>query len=219
MIVTIDGPAGAGKSSVAKRLAKELGFNYLDTGAMYRAMVFAANNNGANLADPDELLEACQNADIEFHVDRIVFNGRDVQDEIRTPEISRQVKFVADHQEIRKLLVDKQRKLASSSDFVCEGRDQGTIAFPNAECKIFLTASSQERAKRRVADLKEKGIQAELSEIQKDQDARDDQDRSRPVGALRKAEDAIEFCTDDLTIDEVVEGLKEIVESKISGVR
>lgn len=216
MIVTIDGPAGAGKSTVAKRLSEELKFNYLDTGAMYRSMVFAAISTGTDLADPVALLETCRAADIDFRVDEIVYNGENIRDEIRTPEISRQVKFVADHIEIRKLLVEKQRELASTGDFVCEGRDQGTVAFPTAECKIFLTASSSERAKRRVADLQEKGINAEVNEIQKDQDERDERDRQRPVGALQKADDAVEVSTDGLSIDEVVAKLATLVREKQS---
>ena len=211
MIVTIDGPAGAGKSTVARLLAKELGFRYLDTGAMYRAMLFAAMASGTNIEDADALYLACKSADLEFSFDGIRFEGRNISEEIRTPGISRSVKYVADHVEIRQLLVEKQRELAQSNDVVCEGRDQGTVAFPAAECKIFLTASSQERAKRRQHELSQQGIPVELEEIKNDQDERDRQDCQRPVGALQKAADAVEFNTSELSIAQVVERLKAIV--------
>lgn len=213
MIVTIDGPAGAGKSTVARLLAEELGFRYLDTGAMYRAMLFVALASGAKIDDPDALYRACMTADLEFTFDGIRFEGRDVSEEIRTPEISRSVKYVADHLEIRRLLVEKQRALAQCNDVVCEGRDQGTVAFPEAECKIFLTASSRERAKRRQQELGRQGIPVALEEIKNDQDERDRQDCQRPVGALQKAADAVEFNTSGLSISQVVEGLKDIVKT------
>ena len=185
MIVTIDGPAGAGKSTVARRLAAEIDFDYLDTGAMYRAMVFAAIQSGTDLESPTELFLACRQARLEFSLDRILLEGRPIEDQIRTPEVSQAVRFVADHPEIRNFLVEKQRQLAAGRNIVCEGRDQGTVAFPDAECKIFLTASSLERANRRQQELAKRGIRSDVSEVQKEQDLRDSLDTQRPVGALQ----------------------------------
>lgn len=213
VIITIDGPAGAGKSTVAKQLAQALGFQYLDTGAMYRAMALAAMQAGINLHDPQLLWETCRQANLEFSLDKITLDGRDISEAIRSPEVTSQVKPVADHPDIRELLVEKQRDLAASHDVVCEGRDQGTVAFPSADCKIFLTASSKERAWRRQQELSQKGIDYDLNELQSEQDQRDQQDYARPIGALKKADDAIEFCSDGLTIAEVVEKLKSIVEA------
>ncbi len=215
MIVAIDGPAGAGKSTVARLLARELGFGYLDTGAMYRAMLFAALAAETDLEDSEALYRSCQNAELEFSLEGIRFKGNLLAEEIRTPEISRGVKTIADHLGIRQLLVEKQRELAQCSNVVCEGRDQGTVAFPKADCKIFLTASSGERAKRRQQELSDKGRQITLEAIQQDQDERDHQDCQRTVGALQKAEDAIEFNTDGLSIQQVVEQLTAMVKTKI----
>lgn len=211
MIITIDGPAGAGKSTVAKRLAETLGFAFLDTGAMYRAMALVAMKNKIDLTDNDQLVLSCRNADLNFSLETILLDGIDISSQIRSPEVTRNVKYVADHPEIRQILVNKQRELAQGQNIVCEGRDQGTVAFPHAECKFFLTASADERAKRRFEELEKRGIETDLDSIRKDQDRRDEQDRSRPVGALLPAEDAIEFCTDGLSIDEVVEQLKQKV--------
>ena len=216
MIVTIDGPAGAGKSTVARRLAAEIDFDYLDTGAMYRAMVFAAIQSGTDLESPAELFLACRQARLEFSLDRILLEGRPIEDQIRTPEVSQAVRFVADHPEIRNFLVEKQRQLAAGRNIVCEGRDQGTVAFPDAECKIFLTASSLERANRRQQELAKRGIRSDVSEVQKEQDLRDSLDAQRPVGALRKAEDALEFNTDGKSLEQVVEELKTIIRNRLS---
>ena len=216
MIVTIDGPAGAGKSTVARRLAAEIDFDYLDTGAMYRAMVFAAIQSGTDLESPAQLFLACRQARLEFSLDRILLEGRPIEDQIRTPEVSQAVRFVADHPEIRNFLVEKQRQLAAGRNIVCEGRDQGTVAFPDAECKIFLTASSLERANRRQQELAKRGIRSDVSEVQKEQDLRDSLDAQRPVGALRKAEDALEFNTDGKSLEQVVEELKTIIRNRLS---
>ena len=211
VIITIDGPAGAGKSTVAKRLAEELGFAFLDTGAMYRAMTYAAMCSGINLESPDEVLATCKAAKLEWSLAEIRLNGEDISSNIRTPEVSRHVRFIADHPGLRQILVDKQRELASEKDIVCEGRDQGTVAFPDARFKFFLVASADERARRRVEDLKKRGIAAAFEDILQDQERRDEQDRTRPVGRLQKAADAVEVCTDGMTIDEVVLHLKEWV--------
>lgn len=216
MIVTIDGPAGAGKSTVARCLAEAIKFEFLDTGAMYRAMTYAAMTADIPLDDPEALLEACRTAPLEFALDGIRLDGRDISVEIRLPEVSRNVKFVADHPQIRELLVARQRELAAQKDIVCEGRDQGTVAFPDAECKFFLTASAEERARRRVRELESRQVPADFDSIKRDQDLRDQQDRSRPVGALKQAPDAEVIQTDGRSIAEVVEQLKERVHSWIA---
>lgn len=213
MIVTIDGPAGAGKSTVAQRLANELGFEFLDTGAMYRAMTFAAMKSATQLDDPAKLLQSCRSAELTFQLDSIRIGDMEISEQIRAPEVSRNVKYIADHPEIRTLLVDQQRRLAAGKNIVCEGRDQGTVVFPDAEYKFFLTASAEERAKRRVRELNRKGISADFETVKNDQDQRDQQDRDRPVGGLVQAVDAIEVFTDGLSLDDVVTILKDKVVS------
>jgi cytidylate kinase len=215
MIVTIDGPAGAGKSSAARRLASELGFEFLDTGAMYRAVTWAALNQGIDLQDFESVFQLAQRIKIELVNNRVVVDGQDVSQEIREPVVTAQIFAVADNPKVRHLLVDQQRSIASRGRFVCEGRDQGTVAFPQAECKIFLTASPQSRAQRRVAELSDTGQSSQYQEILDQQNERDQRDSSRSVGKLLKAADAIEFHTDDLTLDQVVAQLKQIVLQRI----
>ena len=215
MIVTIDGPAGAGKSSAARRLANELGFEFLDTGAMYRAVTWAALNKKIDLRDLDAVYQLAAQIKIALSNNRVFVDGCDVSQEIRDPEVTAQISSVADNTRVRRLLVDQQRAIAATGNFVCEGRDQGTVAFPHADCKIFLTASPKSRAQRRVAELNDSGQQAEFQEILDQQNERDRRDSIRPVGNLVKAHDAIEFRTDELTLDQVVSQLKLIVLQRI----
>ena len=216
MIVTIDGPAGAGKSTVAKLLAKELRFRYLDTGAMYRALVFAALQRKIDFADSEALVQNSHGVNLRLDSEKVIIDGVDVSNEIRLPEIAKYIRYVADNESIREYLVSMQRQIAADENFVCEGRDQGTVAFPDAECKIFLTASSMERAKRRQLDLANKGIEMNVNQIKKDQDERDEQDCNRKVGRLIKAADAIEVITDGLSLQEVVMKLTALVKQKFS---
>lgn len=216
MIVTIDGPAGAGKSTVAKLLAKELHFRYLDTGAMYRALVFAALQRKIDFADSEALVKNSHDVNLRLDAEKVVIDGVDVSKEIRLPEIAKYIRYVADNESIREHLVSMQRQIAAHENFVCEGRDQGTVAFPDAECKIFLTASSLERAKRRQLDLANKGIDMDVDQIKRDQDERDEQDCNRKVGRLIKASDATEVITDGLSLQDVVIRLTELVKQKTS---
>ena len=216
VIVTIDGPAGAGKSTVAKLLARELNFQYLDTGAMYRALVFSAIQRKIDFSDPESLVKNSHSVNLRLESEKVIIDGVDVSTEIRLPEIAKYIRFVADNELIREHLVNMQRQIAAHDNFVCEGRDQGTVAFPDSQCKIFLTASSAERAIRRQRDLANKGIVMEVDEIKKDQDERDQQDYNRKVGKLIKADDAIEVITDGLSLQEVVETLTRLVNQKSS---
>lgn len=211
MIVTIDGPAGAGKSSVSRQLARRLGFQFLDTGAMYRAVALAALRAGLGDNDADRIADLAEKLSLVFLEDRVLLNGADVTAQIRTSEVAAAVYLAADNPRVRARLVDLQRQIAGSQDTVTEGRDQGTVAFPNAECKVFLTASPEERARRRHAELTARGEKVSLEEVLTQQTERDRRDAIRPVGALVKAADAIEVLTDGLTSDEVVARLEETV--------
>ena len=215
MIITIDGPAGAGKSTVTRKLAQKIGFQYLDTGAMYRAVTWQAIQNGDDFDDEFALQRVATNLILEFNADRVFIGRQDVSEAIRSPEITRQVVKVADAVAVRSQLVDLQRRIASSGNFVCEGRDQGTVAFPNAFCKVFLTASAKSRAKRRSEQLQAAGHFVDFDQIVREQETRDIQDQNRKIGRLQKANDAIEVNTDQFTIDEVVAKLAEIVRERM----
>jgi CMP/dCMP kinase len=211
MIVTIDGPAGAGKSTVARALARRLGFQYLDTGAMYRAVALAGLRRGLDWNRPEDLAALAAGLSIELVGDRVLLDGEDVSRAIRTQEVTAVTRHAADNTAIRSQLVALQRAMAADHDIVTEGRDQGTLAFPDAECKIFLTAGPEERARRRLADLLHQGEAATLDGVLEAQRARDARDAAREVGPLARAADAIDVPTDGLTIDEVVERLAELV--------
>ena len=218
MIVTIDGPAGAGKSTVTRLLAQKLGFEFLDTGAMYRAVTWAAVQQGIDWSDEPALCELAKRIKIEFEDDQVFVDSENVSKAIRDPDVTRQVVFVADAPTVREHLVNLQRRIGESGDYVCEGRDQGSVAFPDAFCKIYLTASSQSRALRRVRQLEESGDFIDFDQILRQQEIRDQQDLNREVGRLVKAEDAVEVHTDNQTLDEVVEELAAIVRERLSTV-
>jgi cytidylate kinase len=214
MIVTIDGPAGAGKSSAARGLARRLGFRFLDTGAMYRAVTLAARRRQVNLADAEAMAELARGLRIELLVDRVLVDGDDVTEAIRKFDITTAIHHAADNPSVRAQLVLWQRAAAEGDNVVTEGRDQGTVVFPQAECKIFLVANERERARRRFDDLVARGESVGFEEVLANQRVRDERDASRSVGALRKAQDAIEVSTDGLSPQEVVEKLEAIVRAR-----
>ena len=211
MIVTIDGPAGAGKSSIAKQVAAALGFDFLDTGAMYRAITLAAIRADADWSDAAELIAIARDAEIEFRDERIFLRVEDVTDLVRLPSVTTVVRHIADLPEIRDTLTAKQRDFAMGRDVVTEGRDQGTEVFPQAECKIFLTASPEERALRRQQQLIAAGRHVVIEDILAQQNQRDLEDRMRTVGRLRPASDAILVQSDGMTTTEVLAKVMAII--------
>ncbi|MGB9688541.1 (d)CMP kinase [Thermogutta sp.] len=209
LIVTIDGPAGAGKSTVAKKLAEKLGIRYLDTGAMYRAVALAGYREGVNWQNDEQVRRLLQSIELRVEQDRVLLNGEDVSELIRSPEITRETSRAADVPLVREFLIVQQRAIASRESLVTEGRDQGTLVFPDARVKFFLVASPEERARRRWQDFKMKGIDTSYEKVLKELLERDEQDARRPFGALKKAPDAIEISTDGLSVDQVVDILLE----------
>ena len=215
MIVTIDGPAGAGKSTVARRLAARLGFRFLDTGAMYRAVAWAAVRDGLDLHDAEAVASLAQRLTIELSGKRVLVNSIDVTEAIRTSQVTSVTHYAADNPQVREHLVQLQRQAVGEDNVVSEGRDQGTVVFPHAGCKIFLTASPAERARRRVADLAARGEQRELAAVLAEQSLRDERDSVRAVGPLVPAVDAVHISTDGLEADEVVERIEQLVRSRL----
>lgn len=199
MVIAIDGPAGAGKSTVAREVAAEIGFTYLDSGAMYRCVALAALQGKADLDDGEAVGALAKGLEIDFDGRRVLLDGEDVSDEIRTPEVSAAASQVSVHPRVREALVARQRQLIATSNYVAEGRDIGTVVSPDSPLKVFLTASDEERARRRAAETGE-DFEAVLA-AQRQRDARDTE---REHGALRAAEDAVELDTTGLTQDEVV---------------
>lgn len=200
MLIAIDGPAGAGKSTVARALAARLGFTYLDSGAMYRSVALAAIRSGAALDDPDVLAELARGLEIALDTDRVLLDREDVTRAIRDPAVTAAASRVSVHQGVRDAMVERQRALLASGDHVAEGRDIGTVVSPEAPLKVFLTASAGERARRRAADSGEP-----VERVRAAQTSRDARDRQRRHGALRRAEDATEIDTTGLDVDQVVE--------------
>ena len=217
MIVTLDGPAGAGKSSAARALAARLGWCYIDTGAMYRAVALVALERGVPLDDGGRLAALAERLAIEFRDGRVLADGRDVSAEIRTERVTRATRSVADAPPVREAMKRQQRRMAEGLDVVTEGRDQGSEVFPYAEIKVFLTASAEERARRRHREDVERGSAASLDEVQAAQARRDEGDRTRPVGQMRAAADAVLLETDGLSREEVVERLAALVAARLGG--
>lgn len=209
MIITIDGPAGSGKSTAARELARELGFDFLDTGAMYRAIGWLACEK--SIDDPQEVVDLLDDLKLKLNQDQVYMGDQNITDQIRSAEVTEKASLVAIIPEVRACLVRLQQECAKGKNIVSEGRDQGTVVFPDARFKFFLTASVETRAKRRLKELSqtEEGIQ--LDEIEKQIRERDERDTSRDSSPLRAAEDAITIDTSDMTIPEVVEKLKGIV--------
>jgi len=203
MIVAIDGPAGAGKSTVARNLAARLGFRYLDTGAMYRALTWLALEESLSLDDGLELGELARSETITFEGDRVLIGGRDVSEEIRMPRIDRVVSSVARHPEVREVMRERQRELGSDGDAVIEGRDIGTVVCPDAEVKVYLVADATERARRRVADRPEIGEEALATDLR----LRDERDAAQ----MTAAPDAQQIDTTELSVGEVVDLIEQLV--------
>jgi cytidylate kinase len=212
MIVTIDGPAGAGKSTVASRLAERLGFRYLDTGAMYRALTWLAMQEGIDLGEGERLGELARKDRVELdELGRVSIAGSDVTSAIRQSRIDRMVPVVARHPEVREVMRERQRELAELGDAVIEGRDIGTVVCPNADVKVYLVADRRVREERRQAERPDIGADALATDLR----ARDDSDRAR----MQPAEDALEIDTSDLDVDDVVDRIEAIVRSRLDRLR
>ncbi|HEW92492.1 MAG TPA: (d)CMP kinase [Thermotogaceae bacterium] len=218
--IAIDGPAGTGKSTVAKKIAEILEIDYLDTGAMYRAVAkfFLDNNIDPCEIDNNTVEKIFKEINFDFKNNSLYMNGKILSDEIRSPEVGKIVSKVASLEAIRKKLTLIQRELAKGKSIVVEGRDIGTVVLPDAEVKIFLTASAEERARRRLKELIEKGINVSFKEVFDEIVQRDRIDSTRKVAPLRAAKDAVIIDTDGLTVEEVVEKILEIVNKKIKKV-
>lgn len=204
-VIALDGPSGVGKSTTAKAVAQALGWQYLDTGAMYRATALALRRAGVGLEDRDGLERALAGLRIQQRGTREFLGDEDVSDAIRSPEVSRMVTPVSADGRVREVLVDQQRAIAGSGGWVVDGRDIGTVVFPDACCKVFLTASVEVRARRRALELEAKGTPQALAEVAADIQRRDLADSTRAVAPLRKAGDAVELDSGGLSLEEVVQ--------------
>ena len=221
-ILAIDGPAGAGKSTVAKRLAKALGFLYMDTGAMYRALALKVAENGIEPGNSQQVNKILQDTRIEL-VDRdgesrVYLDGRDVSERIRTPALSQLASKVSTLKAVRDKMVELQRAMGAKGGLVAEGRDIGTVVFPQAEVKIYLDASPEERARRRVEEINSRGGKANLEETLAETKERDQRDQQRALAPLRKSEDAIVVDSTSLDIDQVVSRIQETIRTRVVGI-
>lgn len=218
--VAIDGPAGAGKSTIARRLAAELGYRYVDTGAIYRTVAYFMDLWGVSPKDVDGVNRYIDELTVEIEYDEdglqhMMMNGMDVTKDIRTPDISQKASLISAHACVRDMLLDMQRELAEQNNVVMDGRDIGTVVLPHATVKIFLTASPEVRAKRRCDELSAKGQKVDYNKVLKDIQQRDYQDTHREIASLKMSRDSIKVDTSDMTIEEVLEKLKDIVAQKV----
>ena len=219
--IAIDGPAGAGKSTIAKALAKELGYHYVDTGAIYRTVAYFLDLWGVSPKDVDGVERYIDELTINIEYDEtgkqhMIMNGMDVSDEIRTPEISQKASLVSAHKVVRDMLLDMQREVAEQHNVIMDGRDIGTVVLPNSTVKIFLTASAEVRARRRTDELIAKGQKADFAQTLKEIEQRDYQDSHREIAPLKQAHDAVLLDTSDLDIEGVVAAMKKIIGEKIA---
>jgi cytidylate kinase len=215
MIVTIDGPAGAGKSTAARALAARLGFEFLDTGAMYRAVALAALRAGVAWDDAAGLAGLLEHIQLEMPPGRVLLDGEDVSGLIRTPEVSSGSSVVAASSPVRSRLAALQRQIAAGRDMVCEGRDQGTVVFPDAACKFFLVADVEERLRRRARELEARGQTVDLDQLRREQAERDQRDSSRDLAPLRQADDAVLVDSTGMTHEQVVESMEREVRRRM----
>lgn len=214
--IAIDGPAGAGKSTIAKMAAKKLNFIYVDTGAMYRAMALYFLRREIDAKDEKKIAEACEHINVTIAYQegeqQVLLNGENVNAFIRTEEVSMMTSNTSKYPAVREKLLYLQRELAAANNVIMDGRDIGTCVLPDAELKIYLTASASERAKRRYLEQKERGVESDLAQIERDIIARDEQDMNREIAPLKQAEDAIYLDTSDMTIEEVVTKIVSLVQ-------
>mgnify|MGYP002767825368 FL=1 len=217
--VAIDGPAGAGKSTIAKLISREMGYIYVDTGAMYRAMAVYFSKNKVNPEDESAINEAVKNVDIKIEYQngeqQVILNGENVTGLLRTEETGNMASKTSKYKEVRSKLVELQRELAKTTDVVMDGRDIGTTVLPDAFVKIYLTASSDARAKRRYDELVAKGEQCDLSAIKEDIEKRDYQDMHREISPLKQADDAVLLDTSDMNIEQVVAAMRDIIDNAV----
>ena len=218
--VAIDGPAGAGKSTIARRLAAELGYRYVDTGAIYRTVAYFMDLWGVSPKDVDGVNRYIDELTVEIEYDEdglqhMMMNGMDVTKDIRTPDISQKASLISAHACVRDMLLDMQRELAEQNNVVMDGRDIGTVVLPHATVKIFLTASPEVRAKRRCDELSAKGQKVDYNKVLKDIQQRDYQDTHREIAPLKMSRDSIKVDTSEMTIEEVLEKLKDVVAQKV----
>ncbi len=219
--IAIDGPAGAGKSTIARALAKELGYYYVDTGAIYRTVAYFLDLLGISPKDIDGVSRYLDELTVDITYDEngcqhMIMNGMDVTDDIRTQDISQKASLVSAHAIVRDMLLDMQRAVARKHNVIMDGRDIGTVVLPKATVKIFLTASAEVRAKRRMDEMLAKGQKAEYNQVLKDIQQRDHQDSTRAVAPLKQAKDAVLLDTSNLDIDGVIAAMKDIVGKKIA---
>lgn len=218
--IAIDGPASSGKSTVAKKIAKDLNLIYVDTGAMYRTLTYEALKNNVNIKDEEALLDLLSHTSITFERtddgQRVFANEEEVTNEIRQNNVTNTVSVVSAHPRVRQEMVRRQQKMAKSNGVIMDGRDIGTVVLPNSNLKIFLVASVKERAERRHKENKQKGIFSDLEQLKRDIADRDYKDSTRETSPLKQADDAIRIDTTKLTIDEVVETIKNLINTKVS---
>ncbi|UTT84451.1 (d)CMP kinase [Vibrio pelagius] len=220
-VITVDGPSGAGKGTLCMLLAEKLGFHLLDSGAIYRVLALAAIHHGVDTESEDALVPLATHLDVQFIAEgelvKVILEGEDVSGELRKEETGMAASKVAALPRVREALLRRQRAFSAAPGLVADGRDMGTVVFPNAEAKIFLDASAEERANRRLKQLQGKGLDVKFDDLLSEIQERDDRDRNRPVAPLRPAEDALVLDSTSMNIEQVVEKALHYIESKLAG--